>query len=200
MSQLGKHARHAWIIVPLALLAAFVVTFDPNVNRWPVNFTWLAALLIWAFGIWRHDRPPRDSAFDRKYVWPIVFFVPVFGALWLPFYDNWRWVDAGDSFGWYLLPLSAARNGLSKSILSVYGVSDIFTYTEVIVVNFLMFVFGPDFFWHRAGNFLISTLSLVAIYAFFSLILDFPWGPGDHHRDRRHVALAADVSPQLEPH
>jgi len=175
MRQGGRRTRYLWIILPFALLVYFVATFNPDVNRWSVTFTWLAALLSWAFGIWRSDPPAKDGHFDRRHIWVLVPFVLIFAATWLPFYDNWRWSGSGDSWGWYVMPYFAVRNGLTKSILSVRGVFNLFTYTEVIVVDSLMFVFGPSFFWHRAGNFITSTLSLLAIYAFFSLILDFPW-------------------------
>jgi hypothetical protein len=167
-------ARYRRSILLLALMVIFAATFNPEVNRWLVNLTWLAALLIWAAGIWRFDSPAKDRHFDRRHVWVLVPFVAVFAATWLPFYDNWRWSDVADSIGWYVVPYLSVRNGLLRSIFSVRGV-DTFTYTEVIVVNFLMFIFGPSFFWHRAGNFIMSTLSLLAIYTFFSLILDFPW-------------------------
>jgi hypothetical protein len=171
----GKPLRYLWNILPFALLVYFVAAFNPGVNRWPVNFAWLAALLSWAFGVWRSDPPAKDAQFNRRHIWVLVPFVLIFAATWLPFYDNWRWSASGDSWRWYYTACSAVRNGLAKSILSVQGVYNLFTYTEVIVVNSLMFVFGPTFFWHRAGNFVTSTLSLLAIYAFFSLILDFPW-------------------------
>jgi hypothetical protein len=157
------------------LLVCFVITFNPEVNQWLVTFTWLAALLSWAFGIWRSDPPAKDAHFDRRHIWVLVPFVVIFGALWLPFYDNWRWSDVADTLGWWVLPSAAAKYGLARSILSVDGVARLMTYTEDMLVNFLMFVFAPTFFWHRAGNFMISTLSLLAIYTFFSLILDFPW-------------------------
>jgi hypothetical protein len=175
MMQHSRLTRYVWIILPFPLLMCFVITFNPDVNRWLVTFTWLAALLSWAFGIWRSDPPAASGRINRGHVWVLVAFVAVFAATWLPLYDNWRWSDVADSLGWYVVPYQSVRNGLFRSILSVRGVGDLFTYTEVIVVNGLMFVFGPSFFWHRAGNFIISTLSLVAIYTFFSLILDFPW-------------------------
>jgi hypothetical protein len=175
MRQRGRRSRYIWIILALALLVCFVFTFNPDVNRWLVNFTWLTALLIWAAGIWRTDPPAKDRHFDWRHLWVLVPFVVTFAALWLPFYDNWRWSDMGDSVGWFVLPLEAAKRGLAKSILSLDGVGRMFPYTEDMLVNFLMFVFAPTFFWHRAGNFVISTLSLLTIYAFFSLILDFPW-------------------------
>ncbi|MFI5397545.1 MAG: hypothetical protein ACHQ9S_18570 [Candidatus Binatia bacterium] len=175
MGQSVAPVRSVWIILPLLLLTVFVATFDPNVNRWPVNFTWLAALLVWTFGVGWADRPGRNRGRDRKYAWPFVLFVPVFAALWLPFYDNWRWVQAGDSFPYFWLPAAAAKNGLAKSILSMRGVDDHFPYTSVIVDNVLMFIFGPTLFWHRASKFVISLLALLSIYTFFSLILEFPW-------------------------
>lgn len=175
MGQGVAPVRYAWGILSLLLLAVFVVTFDPNVNRWPANFAWLAALLIWAFGVGRADRPGRNGSFDRKYAWPFLLFVPVFAALWLPFYDNWRWVQAGDSFPYFWLPAAAAKHGLAKSMLSMRGVDDHFPYTSVIVDNFLMFVFGPTLFWHRASKFVVSVLALLSIYTFFYLILEFPW-------------------------
>jgi hypothetical protein len=167
--------RLAWGSLTLFLLLVFVRTFNPGVNGWLVNLSWLAALAVWSFGICLQDRAPRIPAFDSKYVWPILFFVPVFAALWLPFYDNWRWMNAGDSLGWFGLPSDAAKHGLARSILSANGVFGLFTYTEVIVVNAFMFIFAPTLFWHRVGNFVISTLSLLAIYSFFSLVLRFPW-------------------------
>jgi hypothetical protein len=175
MTQRGGRGRYVWIVVPFALLACFAATFDPTVNRWLVTFTWLAAVLSWAFGIWRFDSPAKDGHFNRRHLWVLVPFVVTFAALWLPFYDNWRWSDIADSIGWFVLPSMAAKDGLARSILSVDGVARLMTYTEDMVINFLMFVVAPTFFWHRVGNFMISTLSLVAIYTFFSLILDFPW-------------------------
>jgi hypothetical protein len=175
MKQRGRRAHCAWIILSLALLVCFVITFDPNANSWLVTFAWLVALLIWAAGIWRFDCPAKDRHFDRRHLWVLVPFVVAFAALWLPLYDNWRSSIISDSLAWFTLPYQAAKQGLPKSILSVDGVADLFTYTELIVVNFLMFAVAPTFFWHRMGNLLISLTSLTAIYTFFSLILDFPW-------------------------
>ena len=168
-------ARYRRPILLLALVVIFAATFDPEVNRWFVNFTWLAALGIWAGIVWRSDGPSPASRLKGKYVWPFLLFVPVFAAVWLPFYDNWRWVQAGDTIGWYGLPEAAARYGLPRSLLSVHGIGDLFTYTQLMVDNFLMFIFEPTFFWHRASNFTISVLALLAIYTFFSLHLEYLW-------------------------
>ncbi len=168
-------ARYAWTVAPLVLVAVFAVSFNPDSNRWLVNFAWLGALLVWIEGIRRADTSPAVAQRRPRYLWAFLLFVPFFAAAWLPFYDNWRWAQAGDTYPWYWLPAAATRQGLAKSLLSVHGVNDLFTYTQVIVDNFLMFIFGPDFFWHRASNFVVSTLSLFAIYTFFSLILEFPW-------------------------
>jgi hypothetical protein len=168
-------ARYRRSILLLALMVIFVATFKPEVNRWLVNFTWLAALLIWAVPMWRTDPPAKDGHFDRRHLWVLIPFVVTFAALWLPLYDNWRSSIISDSLAWFTLPYQAANRGLARSILSVDGVADLFTYTELIVVNFLMFAVAPTFFWHRMGNLLISVTSLTAIYTFFSLVLEFPW-------------------------
>ncbi len=167
--------RYALLIVPFVLLAVFVATFDPYVNRWLVNFAWLGALLSWALGISMGEAPARSRGARTKHLWTFLVFGCAFAAVWLPFYDNWRWAQAGDTFPWFWVPAAAARQGLSKSFLSVHGVNDLFTYTQVIADNFLMFVFGPTLFWHRAGNLVMSLCSLLAIYTFFSLSLASPW-------------------------
>jgi hypothetical protein len=43
MGQGVAPVRYAWGSLSLLPLAVFAVTFDPNVNRWPANFAWLAA-------------------------------------------------------------------------------------------------------------------------------------------------------------
>ena len=99
----------------------------------------------------------------------------VFCAAWLPFYRDWRWVASGDSLGWFEIPAGAVERQWWRSVLSVRGAYDQFTYTQVIVDNVLMFVFGPTFFWHRASKLLVSILGLAAVAAYFSMLLRSPW-------------------------
>ena len=156
------------------LLAAFGLMFEPDRNDTLVNLTWVVAVAIWLWSELRAS-PRLRVPLDAKEAWLAVALLGVFCVAWLPFYRDWRWVASGDSPPWFQMPLEAAENRLCHSVLSVRGIWDQFTYTQVIVDNVLMFVFKPTFFWHRASKLLCSVLSLAAIFVYFSLVLRSPW-------------------------
>jgi hypothetical protein len=160
---------------PVVLLGWFTFQFDPTRNDIPVTLVWAGALVIWLTGAAVLD-PPWVALRPcwRQHI-PVMLFLLALVCVWLPFYNDWRFVVSGDSFPWFDLAYLSARHGFPRSFLSVRGIWDHFTFTQVIVDNFLMFVVQPTFFWHRASKLVSSVLGLLAMYGFFSLLLKRPW-------------------------
>jgi hypothetical protein len=164
-----------WGGLILALLGCFCARFDPNVNDSLANLAWVAAVLLWSLGICVRDPPIRQPRRAIIELWPALLFSAVFMAIWLPFYDNWRWIGAGDTLPWFQTPYDSVKHGLSRSLFSIHGIWDHFTYTQVIVSNPLMFLIEPTFFWHRASRLATNLAALVSIYLYFALILGRGW-------------------------
>ena len=49
-------------------------------------------------------------------------------AAWLPFYDNWRWAQAGDTYPWYWLPVLALALPADDLILIAFAHCSIASY------------------------------------------------------------------------
>lgn len=166
---------HLDLIAVAILLGTFAAAFDAEANSWPVNFTWFAAMAAWCWALRRRDAGRELRRPRLREHWPFCVALVIFGAAWLPFFDNWRFVASGDTLPWFQMPYEAATQRLAGSILSIRGIWNHFTYTQVLADNFLMFIFEPSFFWHRASKLATSILSLIAIYTYFSLVLRRPW-------------------------
>lgn len=155
-------------LVGAAAWVLFVISFDPGVPQW-TDLLWLAALAAWVVSVrWSTGEPLLPALPSRGQVVPIGVLVALFSAAWLPFYDNWRWAYTGDSIAWFGIAEHTSRNGLGQSILSLHGVDGNFSFLHGLGFNSLMFVFEPTLFWHRVGKLIVSCVSLVAIYAFFT--------------------------------
>jgi hypothetical protein len=164
-----------WGSLILVLLTFFCARFDPSINDSPANLAWIAAVLLWSLGLCFWDPPihrPRRAIVE---LWPVLLFSVVFVAIWLPFYDNWRWIGAGDTLPWFQTPYDSVQHGLSRSLFSIHGIWDHFTYTQVIVSNALMFVIEPTFFWHRVSRLVINLAALISIYLYFAMVLRRGW-------------------------
>lgn len=105
----------------------------------------------------------------------LTAFFALFAATWLPFWDDWRWAQTGDSIAWYSPGLLAAGTRMIQNLLNVHGPDNNSTFLSVLTINLPMFLFEPNFYWHRVGKLWVSCVSLVAIYAFFRTTLDRRW-------------------------
>jgi hypothetical protein len=158
----------------LALLAAFVLEFDPETPQWDVDAIWLAALAIWAGAVWTLRE--RGDGWRIAHPWALSIAVLLFCAAWLPFYGNWRWAFTADSLGWFEIPYGARMYGIPINVLSVRGVDDNFTYLHSLASNSLMLLIEPTLFWHRVGKMLVSAAGLAAIYLVFTVTISHCWG------------------------
>ena len=163
-----RYTRRAGFVLSLV---AFAHWFDPERAQWLIDGLWVLAIGLWVAEV---QSISANSLLPRRIqsgdVWPIVGLLVVFAAAWLPFCTNWRWAYTGDSGGWFAAAVNAAEDGLAYNLLSVEGgVDGHFTYLHSLASNGLLFVFEPSFLWHRIGKFIVSCLSLVAIYTYFTV-------------------------------
>jgi hypothetical protein len=166
--------RYVRIALLVTLLVLFGVWFQPYTRQWLVDALWLTAVAIWVFEVKQlATKPLFGFRVSRQDVVPIALLVVVFVCAWLPFYDNWRWAYTGDSLGEFGAPINFP--GTNQDILSIHGIDDTVTWLHILTYNCLLFVFGPTFFWHRAGKLMISCVSLAAIYAYFAVVLGRWW-------------------------
>lgn len=180
----GTAGRSVWrrifgglrLIAPAVPLAFFATRFNPDVHQPLVDGVWLLAIALWVGEIWlRSRRPLLDVGPSRRDVLTFVAMMAVFVALWLPFYDNWRWAYTGDSLALYTFGAGVARSGPMINILSVRGVDNNFTYLFSVAYGWLFFIFGISLFWHRVTQLLFALASLAAIYAYFNMMLGRVW-------------------------
>ncbi len=177
MPERGPSKRVDWLswvrrAAGVALLLSFVHWFHPAKRQDLIDLLWIGALGVWVWEVRSWNRGPLMSARPRRAdIALITGIIGVFCIAWLPFYDNWRWAYTGDSIVWYAFAESVARNGRVTSLLSLQGVDGNFTFLHSVTFNGLMFVFEPSLFWHRVGKLIVSSLSLVAIYAYFTCVL-----------------------------
>jgi hypothetical protein len=162
------------IAVLVALLVSFGVWFQPNAKQWLVDSCWLFAVGLWVYEVRQISGAPLlDAQVSRREVAPIAVLIVFFTAAWLPFYDNWRWAYTGDSLADFGGAIQFHNN--PQNILSIHGIDDTVTWLHILTYNNLMLIFEPTMFWHRVGKLVISCLSLVAIYAYFAIVLDRWW-------------------------
>lgn len=142
-----------------------------------VDGLWLLAILLWVAVVRLMGGGLRFGLTVRRAeVWPIALLVLVFAAAWLPFYDNWRWAFTGDSFSLFGSGYYLYTRGLHEDLLSVHGIDNSFTILWEVAYNVWVFVFGPNMLGHRFGLFVMSSLALLSIYAFFTATLGRAWG------------------------
>lgn len=148
-------------------------TFEEAQNT---DWLWLAGIVLWSVAIWVSTRASDAKAiFEAKDWTPLVAFLAVFAACWLPFYDNWRWAFIGDSFGIFGAAYFWAQNGNSDSMLSVHGIDNFYTNLWSIAYSWPMWFAGPSLWWHRVGQLLMACGALAAIHAYYTVVLGRWW-------------------------
>ncbi len=169
------YAAATLAVASLACTVAFLAWFDWRFHQPGTVLLWVSSIGLLLAAVHcaeRRFRPPLPSAREAAVL--AGFFV-LFVASWLPFWDDWRWAQTGDSIAWYSPGLLASSNRMIQNLLSIHGPDGNSTFLSVLTINLPMFLFEPNFFWHRVGKLWMSCLSLVAIYAFFRTVLDRRW-------------------------
>lgn len=162
-------------VVAVMPFMLFLRSFEWNVAQWTDAY-WPAAIALWATAVmvW----PPRTRAtspWQARDFAPLAALLMVFAAVWLPFYDNWRWAFTGDSFGIFTSGYWFGKNGPIDSVLSVRGIDNFYTRLWELAYNWLMYVVEPTLFWHRVGQLVMACLGLSAMYTFYCLVLGRWW-------------------------
>jgi len=160
-----------WLATATALVA-FVVLFDPTRNQLLIDGLWVLAMGLWVVEV-RVQCPEGFLGVSWRWAdaWPLLPLLVAFTAVWLPFYDNWRWAYTGDSLSVFFIGRGVAHNGLPINVLSVHGADNNFTYLFSITYNLLELVFAPTLWWHRVTKLVMCWISLVVIYAYFAYML-----------------------------
>lgn len=156
-------------------LAFFLRSFDWHEPQYS-DALWFGAIVLWAAAVCLWP-PQKDTAWPWRAgdFLPLLIFLPIFAAVWLPFYDDWRWAFTGDSFGIFTVGYWFGKDGPPDSLLSVHGIDNFYTRLWELGYNWLMWVVEPTLFWHRVGQLLMACLGLSSIFAFYCLVLGRWW-------------------------
>ncbi len=164
------------LLVIAGLLTAFVIQFDHHEQQWLVDGFWVLAIVLWVFLVrsWGSGTfvGVRVRGADLR---PILAFLLVFSAAWLPFHHDWRWAYTGDSFSLYGCNYFLAKNGLTQNILSVHGIDNSFTYLWQLTYTWWAVLFGPSFLVHRFGMMVVACAALATIYMYYRMIVGRGW-------------------------
>lgn len=165
-----------WLGAVFALAILFGVSFSAERQQPWVDAAWMLSLVLYVGGLRWRSGPFWPGMFTRHDTLILAAIALVFGASWLPFWDDWRWAYTADSFPYLNAGYLWATRAETPNLLSAAGgIDDWLTWTQSAFFNWPMLVFEPTFFWHRVGKFLISLQALMAIFVFFRVAVDRWW-------------------------